>query len=328
MPAHTVRAGVRAWALVLSIVALLVLISGPGGAARAGAAGLACPSTPAARPVVSELPWPQQRYDLTALSRITQGAGVTVAVLDSGVDTTNRHLAGAVRDGGSLLDGSGNGLEDCVGHGTAVASIIAARPVEGAGLVGVAPQATILSVRVSDRVQTEEGFAGTGDVAALVEGIEEAVAARPRPDVINLSISTTTDSPALREAIQAALEADIVVVAAVGNLAIQGNPTPYPAAYDGVVGVGAITSTGARYERSQVGPYVDIVAPGDAVTAAAPRGGHNAVSGTSFAVPFVAATAALIRARWPHAWRSSTGYWPPPTRHRVVNRHRSTATGY
>jgi type VII secretion-associated serine protease mycosin len=212
--------------------------------------------------------------------------------------------AGAVRGGGDLLNTAGNGTDDCLGHGTAVASIIAARPIAGAGLRGLAPAASILAIRVSERIDTENGPIGSGSVKALVDGIRRAVAARPQPRVINLSISTSTDNVDLRAAIQAALDADIVIVAAVGNGYAKGNLTPYPASYDGVVGVGAIGQTGARVAQSQVGPYVDIVAPGDAVVGAAPRSGHVIQSGTSFATPFVAATAALIRARWPEMTRA------------------------
>lgn len=299
----------RLWAASLGALALLVA---PAPAAAAltlpqveaaptehavPAAAVCSPPLAAGRPE-PDTPWPQTRYDLAALHRISQGGGVTVAVLDSGVDATHPQLAGAVQGGGDRLD-SGDGREDCAGHGTAVASIIAARPVDGIAFRGVAPRATILSIRVGDRRVTEDGYTGTGDIAALVSGIQAAVAARPRPAVLNLSISTTTDSPALRTAVQAALDADIVVVAAVGNLYDRGNPTPYPAAYDGVVGVGAIGSTGMRYGPSQAGEYVDLVAPGENVLTATPIGGHVAQSGTSFAVPFVAGTVALIRARWP-----------------------------
>ena len=117
--------------------------------------------------------------------------------------------------------------------------------------------------------------------------------------MINLSIATTSDSPALRSAVQAALDADIVVVAAAGNQHDRGDPAPYPASYPGVIGVGAIGPDGTRLAGSQVGSYVDIVAPGDQIVAAAPGGGHATFRGTSFATPFVSATAALIRARWP-----------------------------
>jgi type VII secretion-associated serine protease mycosin len=277
------------------LAATLVLVPG------AGAGAASCPATAVA--TVAQAGWAQERYDLAAVGRLSRGEGVTVAVLDSGVDQTHPQLAGAARDGGDELADGGTGLSDCVGHGTAVASLIAARPAPGIAFQGVAPSAQVLSIRVSERVATEEGVTGAGDLQALVDGIQAAVAARPRPGVLNLSLSTTTDSPALRAAVRAALDADIVVVASVGNLAGQGNPTPYPAAYDGVVGVGAIDAQGRRLAGSQVGGFVDLVAPGGEVVAAARGGGHVTVSGTSFAVPYVAGTAALIRARWPQLRR-------------------------
>ncbi|HEX6870471.1 MAG TPA: S8 family serine peptidase, partial [Micromonosporaceae bacterium] len=150
-----------------------------------------------------------------------------------------------------------------------------------------------------ERVQTGDGVVGAGDVHDLAAGIRAAIESRPRPGVLNLSIATNTDHPELRAAIAAALRADIVVVAAVGNQHDRGDPTPYPAAYAGVVGVGAVDHDGSRVESSQVGEYVDVMAPGDGVLAANPGRGHVVVSGTSFATPFVSATVALIRSRWP-----------------------------
>jgi membrane-anchored mycosin MYCP len=285
-------------------MALIVgLGAGPAAALpRIRAAAVACTSSPPAANVIADVPWPQVRYDLAALSQVSQGAGVTVAVLDSGVDTVNPQLAGQVVAGGDMLDSTGDGRTDCVGHGTAVASIIAARPMPGAGLSGLAPAARILAIRVSDRIDNGEGVTGSGDLQDLVDGIKEAV--RRRPGVMNLSISTTADNPDLRAAIQSALDADIVVVAAAGNYHDRGDPRPYPASYDGVVGVGGIGADGQRVAKSQVGSYVDIVAPGDAVIGAAPGSGHVTNQGTSFATPFVAATAALIRAKWPQLDRA------------------------
>jgi type VII secretion-associated serine protease mycosin len=256
-----------------------------------------CPEPPAGSAVIPDVPWPQQRYDLGALSQISDGAGVIVAVVDSGVSAAHPQLARAVRTGYDLLDSGGDGTEDCAGHGTAVASIIAARPDPGAGLRGLAPAVGILPVRVSDRV--DETVAADGGVSELAAGIRAAVRSRPKPAVINLSISTTRNSATLRAAVRAALDADIVVVAAAGNRHASGNPAPYPAGYPGVVGVGAIGPDGLRVASSQTGAHVDLVAPGDGVVAAAPSRGHQAYQGTSFAAAFVTATAALIRARWP-----------------------------
>lgn len=275
-------------------------ILGPGFIFSQATAAVAAPRCrpPAASTVIAEAPWPQQRYDLVALSQITDGTGVPVAVLDSGVDARHPQLRGAVRPGADELAGT-DGREDCRGHGTAVASIIAARPAPGSGLRGVAPGATILPIRVSERISSsgEHEDAGAGDVGDLTDGILAAVARQAR--VINLSVSTTRDDPGLHAAVQRALDADIVVVAAVGNEHDQGDPVPYPASYDGVVGVGAIGADGTRLAASPLGSYVDIVAPGDRIVAAAPVAGHAVYQGTSFAAPFVAATAALIRSRWP-----------------------------
>jgi type VII secretion-associated serine protease mycosin len=276
---------------------------GPGRAA-AFAAAPPCSTTPAASPVIAAEPWSQQRYDLVALGQINDGAGTTVAVLDSGVDAHHPQLRGALSAGTDVLDPPGDAWVDCVGHGTAVASIIAARAAPGSGLRGLAPGSRILPVRVSERVETDGVAAGDGNVAELAAGLRAALDQRPRPDVINLSIATTVDNPALRQAVAAAVAADIVVVAAVGNQHDRGDPIPYPASYPGVIGVGAIGPDDARLPTSQTGSYVDIVAPGAGISAAAPGGGHIIVQGTSFAAPFVSATAALIRGRWPGLNRS------------------------
>jgi membrane-anchored mycosin MYCP len=283
---------------VAAVVAATVLGGGILFAPASAASAAPRCAAPGASAVIAETPWAQQRYDLVALGQITDGSGVPVAVLDSGVDAHHPQLRGAVRAGADELART-DGREDCRGHGTAVASVIAARPVPGSGLRGLAPGATILPIRVNERISSsgEPEDAGAGDVQDLADGVAAAVAMGA--SVINLSVSTTRDDPTLRAAIQRALDADVVVVAAVGNAHDRGDPAPYPASYDGVVGVGAIAPDGIRLAASPVGSYVDIVAPGDRIVAAAPSGGHAVYQGTSFAAPFVAATAALIRSRWP-----------------------------
>jgi membrane-anchored mycosin MYCP len=257
-----------------------------------------CTNAVAPAAAVADLPWAQARYAPERLTSLSAGAGVTVAVIDSGVDDDHPQLRGQVAAGRDFLDGSGDGRLDCVGHGTAVASIIAARPAAGAEFVGLAPAAQILPVRVSEQQVIDGREAGrTVTPAEFARGIRWAV--DHGADVINLSIVLYADNPDVRAAVTAALSRDVVVVAAVGNLHANGDPVPYPAAYDGVIGVGAIGPDGALPPFSQVGPYVDVVAPGGDVLAAAPRGGHTTQSGTSYAAPFVAATAALVRAYRP-----------------------------
>jgi type VII secretion-associated serine protease mycosin len=247
---------------------------------------------------VGDLPWPQKRYAAEGLDALTTGAGVTVAVVDSGVDATHPQLKGQVLRGNDHLDRGGDGRLDCVGHGTAVASIIAAKPGDGVAFRGLAPGAKILPVRISEQQIIEGRESGrTVSAAQFAAGIRGAV--DDGADVINLSVVLYQDHPAVRAAIAHAVASDVVVVAAVGNLHENGDPRPFPAAYDGVLGVGAIGQDGIKQDFSQVGSYVDLVAPGGEVLAAVPRRGHQTQSGTSYAVPFVAATAALLRAYRP-----------------------------
>lgn len=116
---------------VLAGLAATLLTGAAAPAVAAGAALRAAPAcaTPLApvRPVTA-LPWPQQRYDPARLAPLATGAGVTVAVVDSGVDRAHPHLVGRVLAGTDLLDSGGDGRRDCAGHGTGVASIIAAAP--------------------------------------------------------------------------------------------------------------------------------------------------------------------------------------------------------
>jgi subtilisin family serine protease len=120
--------------------------------------------------------------------------------------------------------------------------------------------------------------------------------------VINLSVVLFADDPAVRAAIGYAEAKDVVIVAAVGNQHQPDvpDPIPYPAAYPGVVGVGATTIDGTRLDASQIGSYVDITAPGGGVLAATRIRGHVFWDGTSFATPFVSGTAALVRAAYPN----------------------------
>jgi type VII secretion-associated serine protease mycosin len=299
-----VRAWVR-WAAAL-ITGVLVAPAATGPAPARAAVGavtvrLAAPScatsAPSGAAQITAIPWPQERYDPQRLSPLADGAGITVAVIDSGVDARHPQLTRAVLPGRDLLDEDPSdlpGAVDCVSHGTAVASIIAARPVAGVGFQGLAPAARILPIRVSELQVIGDGTSGRA-----VNAVEFAAAIRYAvgrgADVINLSVVLGRDDPAVRAAVAFALSEDVVVVAAVGNQHDRGDPTPYPAAYEGVLGVGAIGPDGLRVPSSQTGPYVDIVAPGGQVTAAARLRGHGVYEGTSVATPFVAATAALIR---------------------------------
>lgn len=287
MPRSSLRPAVASLAVAL----LTGLPAAPAAAARPAPA---CSAPLAPVGPVTERPWPQQRYAPERLSPLATGAGVTVAVIDSGVNREHPQLTGRVLDGADYLDRGGDGSQDCAGHGTGVASIIAATPAAGVAFRGLAPHARVLPVRVSEQQVVEgQGAGRTVSAVDFARAIQWAV--DHDAGVLNLSVVLYSDSPAVREAIAYAVARDVVVVAAAGNLHDSGDPRPYPAAYDGVLGVGAIGADGSRSAFSQTGAYVDLVAPGSAVLMAAPAQGHHRSEGTSYAAPFVAATAALVR---------------------------------
>jgi membrane-anchored mycosin MYCP len=294
------RAGSALATIVLTTATALVGVS----AMPAAAVGCSSPVKPTQE--LTGVPWPLAMWDLTKLPPSPGGPAVIVAVLDSGVNATHPQLSGQVLAGSDKL-AAGNGQLDCIGHGTGVASLIAAKPATTTKFQGLAPNSKILPIRVSERIagepvgSTQKEEASPQDIAAA---LDEAVARKAR--VINLSFTWSYDNPSLdpvRAAIARAVGAGVVVVAAAGNTHVQETPSSgpvqpdvvnYPANWPGVVGVGAINSAGQRQQQSQVGPFVDLVAPGEAITVASPGGGHAQVSGTSFAAPLVAATAALI----------------------------------
>lgn len=289
--------------LALSAATTLVV----GGAAPASAAG--CSSRPKTTQVQTDLPWPLAMWDLEKLPKPPAGPPVIVAVLDSGVSDTHPQLSGQVLSGGDKLAG-GDGQEDCVGHGTGVASLIAAKRIEGIPFHGIAQRAKILPIRISENIAGQQNpGARQASVPQIAEAVNEAV--NRGASVINLSFTYHEDNDslnALRSAIERAVRSGVVVVAAAGNghrqddpaQPFQPDPISYPAAWPGVLGVGAISQTGLRQERSQVGPYVDLVAPGEQITIAGTVSGYLRETGTSYAAPMVAATAALIMEYYPH----------------------------
>ena len=241
-------------------------------------------------------PWAQQALRFPAIWNRTRGAGVTVAIVDSGVDA-NPQFGDRVIPGPDLVAGTRPHIPagaDCVGHGTAVASIIAAAPVPGVSFTGVAPAARILSVKISGT--------DTFPTSVTPRGIMDAVDFGA--DVINLSLATPDDVPALRNAVEYALRHNVVVVAAAGNDLPQGGTGPfYPAAYPGVLAVGAVGPGGVLAGFSDRHTPVGVTAPGVNVTTAYPgtfpAAYHPGQNGTSFAAAFVSGVVALVRSAHP-----------------------------
>ena len=205
----------------------------------------ACHNPVPARPPVREQPWAQRTLDAAVVRPHSTGAGVVVAVVDPGVDTDHPQLRGGRRGADFHLVGDLPGTFDCASHGTAVAGLIAARPVPGVGFAGLAPGATVLPVRVAER---EEPL----DPVVLARAVWYA--ADQGADVINLSIAGGQDDRYVRDAVAHARAQDAVIVAAAGNQQRDGRRLPsFPASYDGVLGIGAVDQAGRPAARQLPG---------------------------------------------------------------------------
>ncbi|WP_239015079.1 type VII secretion-associated serine protease mycosin [Streptomyces sp. CdTB01] len=248
--------------------------------------------------VIKSTPWSLQRVLLDQLWAQATGKGVTVAVIDTGVDSHNRQLTDAMAPGSkSWVDGSGT--QDLEGHGTRVAGIIAARPMQGTGFEGIAPDAKILSLRYTGGAN-KQGNSGT-----MASAIRDAVA--KHADVINISSDTANkkDDATLRSAVTAAVNAGALIVAAAGNDGADGKSADtYPASYDGVLAVAASDRNDERAYFSQSGDFVDVAAPGVDMVSTVPKGGQCTADGTSFAAPYVAGVAALLKEKHP-TWKAA-----------------------
>ncbi|OBH76474.1 type VII secretion-associated serine protease mycosin [Mycobacterium scrofulaceum] len=259
---------------------------------------------------------PPDILDLSRVWPLTRGAGQRVAVIDTGI--SRQRLLPHVVPGGDYVS-TGDGTQDCDAHGTLVAGIIAAEPDSGApGFGGMAPEATLISIRQSSAKFSAAGDrsrAGVGDVETMAKAVRTA--ADLGASVINISsvacvpAASTLDDRALGAALAYAVDVkNVVVVAAAGNTGGAAQCPPQrsdatwetvtvavsPAWYDDyVLTVGSVDNHGAPSAFTLAGPWVDVAAPGEAVTPL----GSEPVSGTSYAAPVVSGLAALIRARFP-----------------------------
>jgi type VII secretion-associated serine protease mycosin len=227
---------------------------------------------------------------------ITKGAGVTVAVIDTGVDASHPDLSGQVLKGTTMVAGGpADGRADQDGHGTAMAGLIAGKGGGENHMLGIAPRAKILPI---------SGEMGGAGQRAFTDGIRWA--ADHGAQVINISQGTPNETPTdvVIEAVRYALSKNVVVVAAAGNSATtQTLNVVEPANIPGVVAVAATTKNGSQWSESARGPAVALAAPGVDLPSTAPkarfRSGFSTSTGTSDSAAIVSGVLALIRAKYP-----------------------------
>ncbi|MBW2967102.1 S8 family peptidase [Candidatus Woesearchaeota archaeon] len=238
------------------------------------------PTEPPADPT-QVVPWGVDQID-AELSAF-DGSGVTVCVVDTGIDRDHPDLT--VAEGRNFVP-TGRVIktdrwDDDNGHGTHCAGTVAALD-NGLGVVGVAPGATLMAAKVLDRY-------GSGWTSDIIAGVEWCVA--NGADIVSMSLGGGDYNPIFEEALLNAEAAGVLVVAAAGN--DYGAPVIYPAAYDSVVAVGATDSSNAIAEFSNVGPELELSAPGVAILSTCINGEYCEKSGTSMATPHAAGVAAL-----------------------------------
>lgn len=237
--------------------------------------------------------WHLTKYKAESVWAKHPGTGVVVAVIDSGIDKTVPDFAGIFLPGKDYFDARGDGGVDLMGHGTAVAGFLGAKANNASAGAGLAQGVKIRSFRVFN-----QGKGIDADVAAALVDATDSGA-----DVVNMSLGSPGLSTAMRTALDYAIARDVVLVAAAGNDGQLGSPTSYPGAYPGVITVAATGFDDTVAPFSNRTPRMDVAAPGWDVTSVHPHNLRTDGSGTSYATPIVAATAALLRAQHP-TWKA------------------------
>ncbi|MGE5707033.1 MAG: S8 family peptidase [Bacteroidota bacterium] len=229
---------------------------------------------------------------------VSRGGGVSIAIVDTGIDPEHPDLKRKLKPGFNALD-QGSDVRDENGHGTHCAGIAAASTNNGVGIAGIAPDASILPVKALGR-------SGQGSDATVAEGI--VWAADHGASIISLSLGTPDDTQVLKEACEYALKKGAFLVAAMGNAG--NDQRSYPAAYPGVMAVGATGEEDQAADFSQYGDWISVSAPGVAIYSTFPTYAvelsdygfpqdYAAIDGTSQATPIAAGVAALLKAKHP-----------------------------
>lgn len=240
---------------------------------------------------VKEIPKGVEMIGAPKVWEQTKGKGVTVAILDTGCDCSHPDLKDRIIGGRNFTkddEGNPDVYQDYNGHGTHVAGTIAASK-NNAGVVGVAPEANLLIVKVLDH-------RGSGQYEWIINGIYYAI--EQKADIISMSLGGPEDVPELHKAIQQAVSHNIVVICAAGNAGDGTSSTDefdYPGCYNEVISVGAIDLERNSSHFSNSNNEVDLVGPGEKILSTYLDGKYASLSGTSMATPHVSGAMALIK---------------------------------
>ena len=240
--------------------------------------GIAAKPTPTQPSEV--LPWGVDRIDADLVWGTTTGDPIKVAIVDTGIDVKHPDLIDNLKGGVSAV-GYTSSYNDDNGHGTHVAGIAAAIDNE-IGVIGVGPKIDLYAVKVLNR-------RGSGYLSDVIEGLDWAVANGMQ--VVNMSLGTGSNIQSFHDAVIAAKNAGVVVIAAAGN---SGGSVIYPAAYSEAIAVSATDQNNVIASWSSRGPEIDLAAPGVSIYSTYKRTGYATLSGTSMAAPHVAGSAALV----------------------------------
>ncbi|CAG7610141.1 type VII secretion-associated serine protease mycosin [Actinacidiphila bryophytorum] len=283
--------------------------------AVSGALMLSIGALPAQAQTLRQMQWHIDAMRLPEAWKISKGAGITVAVIDTGVDRTIPDLQGQVLAGTSFTYPVSSPYKDKDGHGTGMSSLIAGTGAAegGSGAIGAAPAAKILPIQVfNDPRDTNEAASAESFTLELDKALRYAADSQAR--VINISQGVPASSlrpediAGLQSAVDYARDKGKLIFAATGNSGEKGSPVAYPAASRGVVGVGALDRNGNALTLSTKGPQVDISAVGDNISKACPSGIRpncvNTSSGTSDASALTSGSAALVWSAHP-AWTAN-----------------------
>ncbi|MFI0239811.1 type VII secretion-associated serine protease mycosin [Streptomyces sp. NPDC016845] len=257
--------------------------------------------TPASAASVRDRQWYLDAMHAEQMWKTSTGKGITVAIIDTGIDSDLADLRGQVLPGKDYSRSSGGEHTDYDGHGTSMGVLIAGTGAKGAatGSYGLAPGTKVLPIRLP---YPNEHTRSGGNPDSYPTYMSKAIryAADSDAQVINISQGSTDNSPELTKAVAYALSKGKLIFAGVGNTGAGANELEYPAATPGVVGVGAIDKDLKKTSESQSGPQVDVVAPGARMIAACTgKTGVCESHGTSDASALASASAALIWSKHP-----------------------------